>query len=160
MISALCLKYDDIQTLNGVDHFVFKRRKIAGKQSTDCSVPINPRMREIMKRWKRKSKDGYIFPVRTDARVAHYKDSNQDINKFVQRVNVWLKKVGPMIGVSFPLHNYVFRHTGITHYISKGIPVIYVANLAGTSVKNCEAIYYNNQGDVTSRDMVLNATDF
>ena len=157
---ALCLKYDDIQTLNGVDHFVFKRRKIAGKQSTDCSVPINPRMREIMKRWKRKSKDGYIFPVRTDARVAHYKDSNQDINKFVQRVNVWLKKVGPMIGVSFPLHNYVFRHTGITHYISKGIPVIYVANLAGTSVKNCEAIYYNNQGDVTSRDMVLNATDF
>lgn len=157
---ALCLKYDDIQTLNGVDHFVFKRRKIAGKQSTDCSVPINQKMREIMKRWKKKAKDGYIFPVRTDTRANHYKDNNQDINKFVQRVNVWLKKVGPMIGVNFPLHNYVFRHTGITHYISKGIPIIYVANLAGTSVKNCEAIYYNNQGDVSSRDMVLNATDF
>ena len=65
-----------------------------------------------------------------------------------------------MIGVPFQLHNYVFRHTGITHYISTGVPIIYVANLAGTSVKNCEAIYYNNQGDTSSRDMVLAATEF
>lgn len=157
---ACCLKYDDIQVINGVEHFVFKRRKIAGKQSTDCSVPINPIMKDIMKRWKRMSKDGYIFPIRTDKRVIHYRDTNQDISKFNQRVNYWLKKVGEILECPFPLHNYVFRHTGITHYISKGIPIIYVANLAGTSVKNCETIYYNNQGDVTSRDMVLNATDF
>lgn len=157
---AVCLKYDDIQVINGVEHFVFKRRKIAGKQTTDCSVPINPVMKEIMKRWKRKSKDGYIFPVRTDDKVNRYRDTNQDINKFVQRCNVWLKKVGPLIGCPFDLHNYVFRHTGITHYISTGVPIIYVANLAGTSVKNCEQIYYNNQGDVSSRDMVLGAVDF
>lgn len=157
---AVCLRYDDIQTINGVDHFVFKRRKIAGKQTTDCSVPINAKMREIMDRWKKKSKDGYIFPVRSNDRVLHYKDSNHDINKFVQRTNVWLKNVGPIIGCPFELHNYVFRHTGITHYISRGVPIIYVANLAGTSVKNCEDIYYNNQGDTSSRDMVLGATDF
>jgi integrase len=157
---AICLRYDDIQTINGVDHFVFKRRKIAGKQSTDCSVPINPIMKEIMKRWKKKSRDGYIFPIRNDEKTSRYKNTNQDINKFVQRSNLWLKKIGPIIGCPFNLHNYVFRHTGITHYISKGVPIIYVANLAGTSVKNCESIYYNNQGDVTSRDMVLGAVDF
>ncbi len=157
---ALCLKYEDIQNINGVDHFVFKRRKIAGKQSTACSVPINDKMREIMKRWKRKSKDGYIFPVRNNSTIKRNAHNNNDIDKFIQRVNLWLKKVGPIIGVQFPLHNYVFRHTGITHYISKGVPIIYVANLAGTSVKNCESIYYNNQGDVTSRNMVLNALSF
>lgn len=157
---AICLKYEDIQVINGVEHFVFKRRKIAGKQSTDCSVPINPVMKEIMKRWKRKSSDGYIFPIRDDERLERYMNSNQDIKKFNQRVNTWLKKVGPMLGCPFQLHNYVFRHTGITHYISKGVPIIYVANLAGTSVKNCEQIYYNNQADVTSRNMVLGATDF
>lgn len=157
---ALCLKYDDIQTINGVDHFVFKRRKIAGKQSTDCSVPINDRMRKIMKRWKSKAKDGYIFPVRNNSTIRRNANNNNDIDKFIQRVNLWLKKVGPIIGVPFKLHNYVFRHTGITHYISTGVPIIYVANLAGTSVKNCEAIYYNNQGDTSSRDMVLAATEF
>ncbi len=157
---AICLRYDDIQTLNGVDHFVFKRRKIAGKQSVPCSVPINDKMREIMRRWKGKARDGYIFPVRNKATVRRNADDNNDLKKFIQRVNLWLKKIGPMIGAGFPLHTYVFRHTGITHYISKGIPIIYVANLAGTSVKNCESIYYNNQGDVTSRNMVLGATDF
>ncbi len=157
---ALTLKYSDIQTINGVDHFVFKRRKIAGKQSVACSVPINEIMRKIMKRWKSRTSDGYIFPVRTNKTIMRNAHDNNDIDKFTQRVNAWLKKVGPMIGVPFPLHNYVFRHTGITHYISKGVPIIYVANLAGTSVKNCEAIYYNNQADVTSRNMVLAATDF
>lgn len=157
---ALCLKYSDIQRINGVDHFVFKRRKIAGKQSTDCSVPINTRMREIMDRWRKRSKDGYIFPVRNNSTIKRNASDNNDLDKFTQRVNVWLKKVGSIIGTSFPLHTYVFRHTGITHYISTGVPIIYVANLAGTSVKNCEAIYYNNQGDTSSRDMVLGAVDF
>ncbi len=157
---AVCLRYDDIQTINGVDHFVFKRRKIAGKQSTACSVPINDRMREIMRRWRSKAKDGYVFPVRNNSTINRNANDNNDIDKFVQRVNVWLKKVGEIIGVPFPLHCYVFRHTGITHYISKGVPLIYVANLAGTSVKNCEAIYYNNQGDTSSRDMMLGAADF
>lgn len=55
------------------------------------------------------------------------------------------------------IHTYTFRHTAITRYISKGVPVIYVANMMGTSVDNCEKIYYNNQADVSSRNKVLAA---
>lgn len=157
---ALSLRYQDIQCINGVDHFVFKRRKIAYKQSIDCSVPINDTMREIMDRWKKRSKDGYIFPVRSKESILKHKTNNGDIKHFISRINLWLKKLGPIIGCKFNLHTYVFRHTGITHYISKGIPIIYVANLAGTSVQNCEQIYYNNQVDSTSRDKVLNALSF
>lgn len=157
---AVALQYKDIQTINGVDHFVFKRRKIASKQSVDCSVPINSVMREIMKRWKPMSKDGYIFPIRSKERLANSVINNGDIKHFISKINTWLKKVTVILNCPFPLHTYVFRHTGITHYISKGIPVIYVANLAGTSVENCESIYYNNQGDTTSRDKVLNAIKF
>ena len=157
---AVSLQYKDIQTINGVDHFVFKRRKIASKQSIDCSVPINPVMRDIMKRWKPYSKDGYIFPIRSKERIAASVINNGDIKHFISKINTWLKKVTDIIKCPFPLHTYVFRHTGITHYISKGIPVIYVANLAGTSVENCESIYYNNQGDTTSRDKVLSAIKF
>lgn len=153
---AVALRYSDIQNIRGVDHFVFKRRKIAEKQAVPCTVPINDVMRQIMKRWKSESKDGYIFPIRTKAKLKHQKVENGDIKHLVSRLNIWLKELGKVLGCDFPLHIYTFRHTAITNYISNGIPVVYVANMMGTSVKNCERIYYNNQGDTASMDKVLN----
>ena len=152
---AITLKYSDIEKIGGVDHFIFKRRKIADKQCVPCAVPINERMRHIMSRWKKDARDGYIFPIRTNWKVQNQKTSNGDIKHFVCRANAWLKEVAPLIKCDFYLHLYTFRHTAITRYISNGIPVTYVANLMGTSVQNCEQIYYNNQGDKTSRDKVL-----
>ena len=32
--------------------------------------------------------------------------------------------------------------------------------MMGTSVENCEKIYYNNQGDTTSRNKVMDAMKF
>ena len=157
---AITLRYSDIKVIDGVEHFVFKRRKIEKKQMVECTVPINKKMREIMQRWKKQAEDGYIFPIRSKKKLKEMRTNNMDIKKFVQKCNVWLKKVGDMLGCKFPLRNYTFRHTAITHYMSKGIPTIYVANLAGTSVENCEKIYYNNRGDVASRDKVLNAVSF
>ena len=154
---AISLKYSDIQHINGVDHFVFKRRKIAEKQSVACTVPINHVMKAIMDKWKPMSKDGYIFPIRNKKKIADSETNNGDIKHFISRINMWLKKIAIYLGVDFSLRTYTFRHTGITHYISSGVTPIYVANLAGTSVDNCEKIYYNNQGDETSRNQVLNA---
>ena len=86
--------------------------------------------------------------------------NNGDIKHFIGNLNNWLKKVGKALGCRFPLHTYTFRHTSITHYLSKGVPVIYVANMMGTSVQNCETIYYNNQADTISRNKVLAAIKF
>lgn len=157
---AASLKYSDIRDIDGVPHFVFKRRKIAEKQSVSCTVPINKIMQSIMDKWKEKSKDNYIFPIRSKEKIMKTMTNNGDVKHFISRVNIWLKKVAKVIGCDFSLHTYTFRHTGITHYISAGIPVVYVSNLAGTSVDNCEKIYYNNRGDVKSRDKVLNAINF
>lgn len=152
---ALSLRYSDIETIGGVDHFVFRRRKIAEKQAVPCSVPINERMREIMDKWKLKSKDGYVFPVRSKEKIEKQKTANGDIKHFISDINLWLKDIAQLIGCDFSLHTYTFRHTAITRYISRGVPVMYVANFMGTSVKNCEQIYYNNQGDTRSRDMIM-----
>lgn len=157
---AISLRYSDIEMINNVSHFIFKRRKIAEKQAVPCAVPINSVMKEIMDRWKSRAKDGYIFPIRNKHKIATQKTNNGDIKHFVCRLNLWLKKLGKMLGVDFPLHTYTFRHTAITNYISKDVPVIYVANMMGTSVANCEKIYYNNQGDVKSRNKVLSMTSF
>lgn len=155
---AIALKYSDIRTVDGVEHFIFKRRKIAEKQAVACSVPINDAMRKIMNRWKKLALDGYVFPIRNKKKMELQKTNNGDIKHFIGRLNNWLKKVGPLLGCDFPLHTYTFRHTAITNYISKGIPVLYVANMMGTSVNNCEKIYYNNQGDKRTRDLVLNVS--
>lgn len=152
---AISLRYSDIKQIGGISHFVFKRRKIATKQTIPCSVPINQEMEKIMFKWRKQAKDGYIFPIRTVDKITKQITNNGDIKHFVCRLNGWLKKVGDALGCDFPLHSYTFRHTAITRYISKGIPVIYVANMMGTSVENCEKIYYNNQGDVQSRNKLL-----
>lgn len=157
---AISLKYSDIKKIGGVSHFVFKRRKIADKQIVPCTVPINEELDRIMLRWRHLTKDGYIFPIRNKEKLRTQGTNNGDIKHFIGKVNYWLKKVGKALGCTFPLHTYTFRHTAITHYISKGVPVIYVANMMGTSVDNCEKIYYNNQGDTSSRNKVLAAMRF
>lgn len=157
---AISMRYSDIEKINGISHFVFKRRKIAERQSVPCAVPINSIMQGIMDKWKCRAKDGYIFPIRNKHKIATQKTNNGDIKHFVCRLNLWLKKLGKVLGCDFPLHTYTFRHTAITNYISKDVPVIYVANMMGTSVSNCEKIYYNNQGDVKSRNKVLSMTSF
>lgn len=157
---AIALRYSDIQNISGTEHFVFRRRKIAEKQSVPCCVPINDAMRAIMKRWKSEAKDGYVFPIRTKEKLKNQTTNNGDIKHFIGKLNVWLKKLGVVLGCDFPLHIYTFRHTSITNYVSKGIPVIYVANMMGTSVKNCEQIYYNNRGDTASMNKVLGLVSF
>lgn len=157
---AIALKYSNIKQIGGISHFVFNRRKIAERQSVPCSVPINAELERIMRRWRHLSKDGYIFPIRNKEKIKTQGTNNGDIKHFIGNLNNWLKKVGKALGCSFPLHTYTFRHTAITHYISKGVPVIYVSNMMGTSIENCEKIYYNNQGDTSSRNKVLAAMKF
>ncbi|MBD5241432.1 MAG: tyrosine-type recombinase/integrase [Barnesiella sp.] len=157
---AISLRYSDVQNIGGISHFVFRRRKIAEKQSVPCSVPINQELDTIMRKWSKLSKDGYIFPIRNKTKIKNQTTNNGDIKHFIGKLNIWLKKVGKALGCPFPLHSYTFRHTAITHYISKGVPVIYVANMMGTSVDNCEKIYYNNQGDTSSRNKVMAAMKF
>lgn len=156
---ALSLRYSDIEILDGVPHFVFKRRKISEKQTVPCAVPIGIEMQEIMDRWKKRSKGGYIFPVRGQ-HVSEKNNTNNDIKHFVSHLNLWLKVVGEAIGCNFPLHTYTFRHTAITRYISKGVPLVYLANMMGTSVSNFEKVYYNNHGDAVSRNKAMSAMSF
>lgn len=153
---VIALKYSDIKIINGVKHFVFRRRKISEKQVVPCTVPISDDMEAIMKRQAIKAQDGYVFPIRNKKKLATQTTNNGDIKKFVCLLNVWLKRLGKILGCDFPLHCYTFRHTAITLYLSKNISAMYISNMMGTSVSNCEKIYYNNRGDTLNMNKVLN----
>lgn len=152
---AITLKKSNIVMIDGVEHIVFKRRKIAHKQEVPCSLPVTDTMRRIINKWSVLGKNGYIFPIRNKEKMATQKTDNGDIKHFNGRLNNWLKKVGDILGCDFKLHTYTFRHTAITHYLGSGLPVSYVADIMGTSVENCEKIYYNSQSDKNSRNMML-----
>ncbi len=157
---ARSLKYSDIKQIHGVSHFVFNRRKIAEKQAVPCCVPINAEMDRIMLRWRRRAKDGYVFPIRTKSKVQEQQTENGDIKHFVGRLNHWLKKVGDALGYDFHLRTYTFRHTAITRYVSRNVPIMYLSNMMGTSVENIEKIYYDNHADIASRNKLLTAMSF
>lgn len=152
---VVALKYSSIQKINGIDHFVFRRRKTSDKQIVPCTVPIGGVLRTIMKRQSLRAKDGYIFPIRNEKELAAHNYSNYDIRKFECLLNAWLKRLGKVLGCDFPLHCYTFRHTAITHYLSSSVDTIYISNMMGTSVDNCEKIYYNNRGDTKNMKKVI-----
>lgn len=154
---VLSLKKSDRKMKGGAEHFVFRRRKIAEKQKVECAVPISKEMDKIIERWKWCAKDGYLFPIRNLEKLRNQGTNNGDIKHFIGNINYWLKKVGRALQLSFPLRSYTFRHTAITRYVSQNVPVVYISNMMGTSVENIEQIYYNNIGDISSRNKVLYA---
>lgn len=154
---VLSLRRIDRKKRGGAWHFIFRRRKIAERQKNECAVPISKEMEEIIGRWQWCSKDGYIFPIRNLTKMRNQGTNNGDIKHFICNINNWLKKVGEALKLDFPLRSYTFRHTSITRYVSESVPVAYIGNMMGTSIKNIETIYYNNMGDVRSRNRVLQA---
>ena len=94
LCDALFLKCSNIETIDGVKHFIFKRRKISDKQSVPCAIPINPIMQKIMDKWKKQTQDDYIFPMchkRPEAHINFY----DEIQYFAKIFNLWHMRAAP-----------------------------------------------------------------
>lgn len=73
--------------------------------------------------------------------------------KFREHLNIWLKEIGKELGTDFDLYAYAFRHTAITVAINNGLPILYIANAAGTSVEMIQQHYYNGES-AKNREML------
>lgn len=127
---------------------LFKRKK------THCRVeiPISDTIQAILDKY---SNGSYIFPIMDDQKALGYKTRDYIYKKFREDVALWLKDVGQAIGLSFPLYPYVFRHSAITVALNHGLPIAYVAAMAGTSIEMIQKHYYNN--DSPQNDQRLQA---
>ena len=85
-----------------------------------------------------------------DARDAQSKTSDVCTKKFRQQLNIWLKLISEDIQLGIGLYAYVFRHTAITFALDKGIPISYVAQVAGTSSDMIHKHYYNGENHQNS----------
>lgn len=154
---AICLQKKNVRNIDGQKYLVFLRRKIDDRQDVECFVPVNSVMERIMGKYENVSKDGYIFPIRSLEKLRTMKTNNGDIKKFISYANLWLARVGELMGLDFRLHLYTFRHSGITNYLRNGVSPAFVSDLAGTDIRNLSKVYYNNRGDSENRRKVLSA---
>lgn len=122
------------------NHTILARRK---KTHRFVEVPITPAMERIILKYSGKSKDGYVFPIMDDAKEKQCATRDYIFKKFRQKLNVWRKDVGDELQCSFDLYAYVFRHTAITLALDHGLPIAYIANVAGTSIEVIQKHYYN-----------------
>lgn len=118
------------------------------KTHVSVDVPITPAMETIIKKYIKKSKDGYVFPIVGVIKEKHNGARNGSLKKFRKDLNLWLKDVGHEIGAEFELYAYVFRHTAITVALDNGLPVAYVAMVAGTSIEMIQKHYYNGDNQI------------
>ena len=121
-------------------HTIITRRKKTHKM---VEIPITPVMENIINKYAGKSKYGYVFPIMDDDEEKLHTVKDYIFKKFRQKLNVWLKDVGDELQCDFDLYAYVFRHTAITIALDSGLPVMYIANVAGTSVDVIQKHYYN-----------------
>lgn len=122
------------------NHTLKTKRK---KTHDFVEVPITPVLDEIITRYSGKSNSGYILPIVDDYKDAKSCVRDYSIKTFRTHLNVWLKSIGRELRIGFPLYAYVFRHTAITIAIDNGLPVPYVAAVAGTSIEIIQKHYYN-----------------
>lgn len=130
------LKRSDITS----ERTISARRK---KTHRAVEIPVSPAMEQIILRYSAFSKDGYIFPILDDTREKEYRTRDYTFKKFRQRLNIWLKDLGKELGTPFNLYAYVFRHTAITMALDNGLPISYVAVVAGTNIDMIQKHYYN-----------------
>ena len=98
------LKYKDI-TRQGKIHVKRKKTHKA------VEIPLNPVMEKIIRKYKGKTKDDYVFPIMDDELEKTYIEKDYIFKNFRECVNVWLKRVGKELRLSYDPYAYVFRHT-------------------------------------------------
>jgi integrase len=130
------LKYKDITDRNTLQI----RRK---KTHHSVEVPISPIMANIISKYRGTTKDGYVFPIMDEQKQKKYKTREFLFKRFREKVSIWLKDVKEELGMEYRLYPYVFRHTAITVALDSGLPLAYVATVAGTSIKMIQEHYYN-----------------
>lgn len=122
------------------NHTILARRKKTHKM---VEIPITPKMEEVINKYAGQSKDGYVFPIMDDEEEKKHVTKDYIFKKFRQKLNIWLKDVGEELQCDFDLYAYVFRHTAITVALDHGLPIAYIASVAGTSVDVIQKHYYN-----------------
>lgn len=125
---------------------ISKRNTLTLRRKKTCKlveIPILPSMSALIDKYKNKSNSKYIFPILSRESTKEYKTKDYFSTRFRENLNKWLKALGDDLELDFNLHAYVFRHTAISTAVNGGLPLAYVAMLAGVKPETIHRYYYH-----------------
>lgn len=127
-IDMAYLKKTDLR--NG--HIIYRRRK-TGQQ---LSIAWTDDMQEIVDRYAQ-NQSAYLLPIiKSDSSNARYAYKNAG-----EKINLYLKKVGELVGLDIPLSMYVARHSWASIAKSNGIPISIISEGLGHDNESTTRIY-------------------
>ena len=125
---------------------ISKRNTLTLRRKKTCKlveIPIHPSVSALIDKYKNKSNSKYIFPVLSRESAKEYKTKDYLSIRFRENLNKWLKALGNDLELDFNLHAYVFRHTAISTAVNGGLPLAYVAIMAGVNPETIHRYYYH-----------------
>ena len=132
----------DIVSLNGNQYwrYIPEKKKNSKERNKCVFAPLSDVALQIIAKYKGKSSKGYIFPFSMNEydwdfnNAKSWNNWNNRKARALEMINSFLKKVQTIIGVTFPLTLYTFRHSTLTHScMSEGANYMKIALKAGTS---------------------------
>lgn len=141
-VDALKLHASNIVAVNGKQYikYVAEKKKNSKEKNKTTYSPLTPKALEIINHYKGQSAKGYIFPFALNEYDWDYNNAeswnkwNNRKQRAIDMVNQWLKKVAVILGITFPLVCYTFRHSTLSHAcMSKGANYMQIALEAATS---------------------------
>lgn len=148
-IDIIQLHYNNIKSINGKTYFIYtpEKKKNSNKNSALVECLLTQNALNIITQYRSSSINGYVFPFAINAHV-YDKTDPDDYNSWMknethtlEQINRWLKIVGTVIGLDFPLTIYAFRRTSLTHACANDPNYLKIALQAGTSTAMLEEHY-------------------
>lgn len=126
-----------------------KKKNYTDEKNSLVNTALTPTAKEIMKKYKGQSGQGYVFPFAMNEYHWDFK-KHESFNRWynkerrtLQSINHFLNKVAEILKVE-ELTTYTFRHSTFTHKIQVGANIMQLAKEGGTSVSMLEKHYYNH----------------
>lgn len=144
------LRHSNITT--DKQHFCYeveKKKNSKKQRERQAYTTITPAMKEIIKKYRNKSQQGYIFPFSMNdynwdmADACSWNKWHNRKQRQLEMINAFLHKFENILGVD-ELTLYSFRHSRFTHALNmNGCNYMQLAKEGATSIKMFEEHYYH-----------------
>lgn len=142
-IDALNMKWTDIKN-NMIVIFRHKTKNTTVYNKRPLTIPITPKVQELLDKLGNK-KSPYILGLLEEGAIETTVDNKS--HKVRRRVNIQLRKLESILGLSVPLRIKTARETYITHQIRNNQSVSKVATMVGHSSSAMIKHYYGGLDD-------------
>lgn len=148
VFSYLCggINFTDIANLTGESIANGRLQYIRQKTGKKINLPLQPKAQDIINKWISPfwDNDDYVFPILDKLVHKTPQQKHNRIHKMIGKVNLNLREISTLTGVSAYLTTYVARHTYATVLKRSGVNIAIISESLGHSDLATTQIYLDS----------------